>query len=141
MPFGYGIGDHRAYILDIPLKALVGENPIKIVRPAGRCLNSKLPGCSKAYIKSLEDNILNHRLLERLHEAHTGEYSDSKRAKKVIIIDEEGNAYMRHAEKICRKLKCCRIPFSPEAAYGSGRCKYTTHFSDITKGNSRIEEI
>jgi hypothetical protein len=23
---------------------------------------------------------------------------------------------MRHAEKVCRKLKCCRIPFSPEAA-------------------------
>jgi hypothetical protein len=23
---------------------------------------------------------------------------------------------MRHAEKVCRKLRCCRIPFSPEAA-------------------------
>jgi hypothetical protein len=116
MPFGYGIGDHRAYVLDIPLEELVGENPIKIVRPAGRRLNSKLPGCNKAYIKSLEDNIVAHRLLERLHDAHTGEYSDSERAKKVIIIDKEGKAYMRHAEKICRKLKCCRIPFSPEAA-------------------------
>ena len=66
--------------------------------------------------ESLEDNIVNHRLLERLHEAHTGAYSDSKRAQKVIIIDGEGKAYMRHAEKVCRKLKCCRIPFSPEAA-------------------------
>jgi len=116
MPFRYGIGDHRAYVLDIPLEELVGENPIKIVRPAGRRLNSKLPGCNKAYVKSLEDNIVAHRLLERLHDAHTGKYSDSERAKKVIIIDEEGKAYMRHAEKICRKLKCCRIPFSPEAA-------------------------
>jgi hypothetical protein len=34
----------------------------------------------------------------------------------VIIIDEEGKAYMGRAEKICRKIKCCRIPFSPEAA-------------------------
>jgi hypothetical protein len=23
---------------------------------------------------------------------------------------------MRHAEKLCRKINCCRIPFSPEAA-------------------------
>ncbi len=23
---------------------------------------------------------------------------------------------MRHAEKICRKIKCCKIPFSPEAS-------------------------
>ena len=44
MPFGYGIGDRRAYILDIPLEPLVGENLIKIVRPAGRRLNSRLPG-------------------------------------------------------------------------------------------------
>ena len=115
MPFRYGIGDHRDYILDTPLKLLVGENPIKIVRPAGRHLNSKLLGCSKAYIKSLEDNIINHQLLERLHKAHTGAYSENKRSRKVIIIDKEGKAYMRHTKKVCRKLKCCRIPFSPEA--------------------------
>jgi hypothetical protein len=116
MPFGYGIGDHRAYILNILLELLVGENPTKIVRPAGRRLNSRLPGCSKAYIKSLKDNIVNHRLLERLHDTHTGAYSDSKQARKVIIIDEEGKAYMSHVEKVCRKLKCCCIPFSPKAA-------------------------
>jgi hypothetical protein len=34
MPFGYGAGDHRTYILDIPIKSLVGVNPVKIVRPA-----------------------------------------------------------------------------------------------------------
>ena len=31
MPFGYSIGDHRAFILDIPIKSLVGVNPVKIV--------------------------------------------------------------------------------------------------------------
>ncbi len=43
MPFGYSIGDHRAFIIDIPIKSLVGEDPVKIVRPAGRRLNSKNP--------------------------------------------------------------------------------------------------
>ncbi len=48
MPFGYGIGDHRAFIIDIPIKSLVGVDPVKIVRPAGRRLNSQLPGCSQS---------------------------------------------------------------------------------------------
>ncbi len=34
----------------------------------------------------------------------------------MIIINEEGKAYMHRAEKICRKVKCCCIPFSPEAS-------------------------
>jgi hypothetical protein len=50
IPFGYDVGDHCAFILDIPIESLVGINPVKIGRPASRQLNSKLPGCSKAYI-------------------------------------------------------------------------------------------
>jgi hypothetical protein len=57
MPFGYSIGNHRAFILDIPIESLVGENLVKIVHPVGRQLNSTLPGCSQAYIESLEGNI------------------------------------------------------------------------------------
>jgi hypothetical protein len=37
-------------------------------------------------------------------------------AGKVITINKEGKAYMHHAERICRKIKCCCIPFSPEAS-------------------------
>ncbi len=116
MPFGYGMGDHRAFILDIPLELLIGVDPVKIVRPVGRQLNSRIAECCKAYIKSLKKNITRHCLLERLHDAHAGNYDDKIRAKKIIAIDEEGKAYMRKAEKICRKIKCCQIPFSPEAA-------------------------
>jgi hypothetical protein len=116
MPFGYGVGDHSAFILDIPIKLLVGINPVKIVRPASRWLNSRLPGCSKVYIDSLEGNITRQRLHKRLHKAHTGGYSAEEMAQKVIIINEEGKAYMRRAEKICRKIKCCCIPFLLEAS-------------------------
>jgi hypothetical protein len=37
---------------------------------------------------------------------HTRTFSDEEWKRRVIIIDEEGNAYMRQAEKICRKIKC-----------------------------------
>jgi hypothetical protein len=110
------VGDHRAFVLDIPLHALVGESPIRIARPASRRLNSRLPECNKAYVRSLEKNIVQHQLIERLHEAHTGKYSTAEQANMVITIDEEGKAYMRHAEKIGLKIKSCRIAFSPEAA-------------------------
>jgi hypothetical protein len=116
MPFGYGVGNHRAFILDIPIKSLVGINPVKIVRPASRRLNSKLPGCSKADIDNLKGNIMRHRLLKCLHDAHTARYLAEEKARRVIIIDEEGKAYMCRAKKTCRKIKCCHIPFSPEAS-------------------------
>ncbi len=66
MLFGFGVGNHRAFILGIPLELLVGVNPVKIIRPVSRCLNSRLPKCGQAYIDSLEANIIQHRLLERL---------------------------------------------------------------------------
>jgi hypothetical protein len=102
MPFGYGVGDHQAFIVDIPIELLVGINPVKTVQPASRRLISRLPGCSKAYIDSLESNIIKHRLLEQLHDAHTGAYLDTKQVRQVIIINEEGKAYMQRVEKICR---------------------------------------
>jgi hypothetical protein len=116
MPFRYGVGNHRAFILDVPLESLIGVDPVKIVRPVGRQLNSRLPGCSKTYIYSLESNIVRHCLLEQLFDAHTGTYSVKEQAQKITIIDEEGKAYMRQVAKICRKIKSCHIPFSPEAA-------------------------
>jgi hypothetical protein len=100
MPFGYRVGDHQAFILDITLESLVGENTTKIVRPVSCKLNSRLPQCSKAYIHSSKLNIIQHRLLERLHDAHTGMCTPEERAGKMMKIDEEGKAYMPHAEKI-----------------------------------------
>ena len=95
MPFGYGMGDHRAFILDIPLESMIGIDPVKIVRPVGHRLNSKLPGCCKTYIASLESNITQHHLLEHLYDAHMGMYTHDEGARKIILIDEEGKACMR----------------------------------------------
>ena len=116
IPFGYKVGDHCAFFLDIPLESLVGLHPVKIMRLASHRLKSRLPWCSNECIRSLELNIIQHRLLEHLHYAHTGHYTSEKRARRVIAIDEEGKTYMQHAEKFCWKIKSCRIPFSPNAS-------------------------
>jgi hypothetical protein len=90
---------HKAIQLfvDNPLKSLVGVNPVKIVCLAGGQLKSRLPRCSNAYVKSFESNIIQHWLQERLYNAHTGEYSAEETARRVIIINKEGKAYMWHA--------------------------------------------
>jgi hypothetical protein len=141
MLFGYGIGDHRTFILDIPIESLVGVDPVKIVWPVGRRLNSRLPGCSQLYINSLKRNITRHQLLERLFEAHTGNYSDEERAHRVTIIEKEGKAYMWRAEKICRKIKCCQIPFSPKAAIWIRRVQVYYSLLRYHKGRIKIAAI
>ncbi len=82
------------------VKRSVGINPVKIIRPASRRLNSHLPECEKANIASLESTIVKHRLLERFQAAHTGGFPAEEATRRVIAIDEEGKTYMRHAEKI-----------------------------------------
>jgi hypothetical protein len=115
MPFGYGVGDHRMFMLDITLESLIGKRPTKIVRPTLQRLNSKIPHCAVAYNKSLEENIVQHRLIERLHEMHMSNLGQKKKTKRVCAIDRAGKEFMKHAEKVCRKIKSCCIPFSPEA--------------------------
>ncbi len=65
---------------------------------------------------ALKKGIIQHCLLEHLHDAQTGVFTPEVRAKIVIGIDKEGKTYMHHVEKICRKIKLCWIPFSPEAS-------------------------
>ncbi len=134
MPFGYGVGDHCAFVLDIPLQSLVGMNPVHILRPASRRLNSRLPGSNKAYVRSLEKNIVQHHLIECLHEAHMGNYSVAERARRVIVIDKEGKAYMCHTEKICRKIKRVGSRFLQRHRSGLDGCRYTTLSCGIIKG-------
>ena len=34
MPVGYGVGNHRLFVVDFTTKSLIGANPPRIVRPA-----------------------------------------------------------------------------------------------------------
>jgi hypothetical protein len=116
MPFKYGIRDQQMFILNVTMESLIGKNLTKVVCPASHRLNSKMPWCGEAYVKSLERNIIQHRLLERLNKVHCSNLSHNKKADKLNSIDQKGQDYMIHAEKMCRKIKCCRIPYSPKAS-------------------------
>ncbi len=134
MPFGYGIGDHRMFILDVTMESLVGKTPIKVVHPASRRLNSKMPRCGIAYINILEQNIIQHQLLERLNEVHCSRIAHQERTAKMNAMNQEGRDYMIHTEKTCRN------PIHQKRLSGSKGRKHITQSSDGIRGKSGIRE-
>ena len=122
MPAGYGVGDHRLFVIDVMTSSIVGHTPPKIVRAAARRLNTAIPGALDKYIKQLEGHCVNHRLTERLVAANAGPTKELIRYK-VNKIDVEATQYMANAEAKCRKIKSGRIPFSPESSLWIRRCQ------------------
>jgi hypothetical protein len=113
MPVGYGIADHRLFVIDLMAADIIGSTPPKVVRPALRRLNTKLPRVATEYSRLLEEQIIKHRLIERVGKAHTKSRSRSSLTRRLNWLDKELGAYMRFTEKPCRKIKSGRIPFSP----------------------------
>jgi hypothetical protein len=123
MPVGFGVGDHRLFVIDFATTTLVGPGTTTVVRPALCRLNTKIHGCADRYNKSLRRNILRHRLLERMVAAASSGNSKPDTAQILNKLDQEGEAYMKQAEKKCRRLKSGRIPFSPEASLWIRQCQ------------------
>ncbi len=63
MPVGYGVGNHRLFVVDFATASMIGTCPPKIVWPALRRLNTKISGYALWYNRALRRNILRHRLL------------------------------------------------------------------------------
>jgi hypothetical protein len=104
MPAGYGIGDHRLFVINFSKMDINGKSPPRIVRPASRRLNTKISRVAAEYARILEKKILKHRLIERTDAAHTSSKSRRKVAKHLNRLDDELGQYMHHAEKKCRKI-------------------------------------
>jgi hypothetical protein len=115
MPAGYGIGDHRLFIINLHTASLVGPGPLRERRAASRWLNTRLPHVVKKYTENLEENLRQHQLIEKLGEAHTGSANKEGVQSKIRTVDKSSMQFMKHAAKKCRRLKSGRICFSPES--------------------------
>ena len=62
MPAGFGVGDHRMFVVDFRLESLVGAAPPKIVRAPSRRLNTKIPRIAEKYNRILEKSLIEHRM-------------------------------------------------------------------------------
>ena len=102
---------------------MAGKDPLRIVRPAARRLNTRIDGCAASYNAILEKDIRKHKLLEKLGEAHAEAHDKPVLNARVNKIDDDSAQYMRHAEMKCRKIKSGRIVFSPEASKWIRQCQ------------------
>lgn len=116
MPAGFGIGDHRLFVVDFKAESLVGEQPPRVIRAAARKLNNKLPRVAEKYVDCLEKQLRQHRIPERIQAAVTSSKHAAVVKERTDVIDTEKKQYMQHAEKKCRRIKSGRIPFSDESA-------------------------
>ncbi len=117
MLVGYGVGYHCLFAVDFAMALLVGDGCLQqIIRPALHCLNTRIAGCALRYNNALRRNILWHHLLEWMVAITTSNQPKADIAKALNKLDKEGEAYMKHAEKKCCRLKSGCIPFSPEAS-------------------------
>ena len=72
MPAGFGVGDHRLFVVDIQEESLVGTAPFRVKRFASRRLNTKASsGATQKYLRRLEEQLSRHHLIERLGRLHT----------------------------------------------------------------------
>ena len=116
MPVGFGVGDHRLFVIDIQVASMIGAAPPKIERAPARRLNNKIPRVAERYTKTLEKLYVEHRMNTRLVEIHATSKSDEEAKHRTNKLDTESTQYRRNAEKKCRKIRSGRIPFSPEAS-------------------------
>jgi hypothetical protein len=105
LPIGYGVGDHRAFMIDLSTASLVGLHPQPVVRPQARRLNTKIPHCADTYNFLLETQILRHNLINKLHQAHLSATNPMQLQATLDRLDKISTECMRYAERCCRKLK------------------------------------
>ena len=72
MPAGFGVGDHRLFLINFQEASLVGEARQWIARFTSRRLNTKASnGATQKYLRRLEANLEHHKLIEWLGRLHT----------------------------------------------------------------------
>jgi len=142
MPVGYGVGDHRCFVVDFTLASVAGTSPVRVKKMTARRLNTKIPGVEDRYNALLEKNLIHHNVDDDHRKAY---FASTKEDASTALEHSEGKSrqYMVHAEKRCRRIKSGRIPFSSESVVWIERSEiYGTllKYHDgkkINKGNLR----
>ncbi len=60
MPAGYGIGDHRLFVINFSAADTIGISHQKVAHPTSRKLNTKIPRVAAACARILEGKVLSH---------------------------------------------------------------------------------
>ncbi len=89
MPAGYGIGDHRLFVINFSAADMIGIPCQKVTHPTSRGLNTKIPRVAAAYIRILEGKVLSQQLMERMGAAHWKSKSRALARRCLNKLDKE----------------------------------------------------
>ena len=111
----YGIGDHRTFILDVEIASLLGPTYSKIIRQPGRKLQAKRRRMVKAYNKSLRQNILRHKIIEKYDTLRLDSPNLPEEVKQHAInkLDNIKSQFMVCGENGCNKKRVGKLACSP----------------------------
>ena len=94
MPEGYGVGNHRLFVLQFLTSSLTGQTPPRIIGSGAIWLNTKIPSTKDNYTNVLENLVLSHCLTERMVTEHNASSSIVLVKERIDIIDQEGARFM-----------------------------------------------
>ena len=87
MPAGYGIGDHRLFVLDICASDVVGHTPPAPKRAVSRRLNTRLPHVAQNYAQLLDQQVVRHNLIPRMEALATSDLSQKRTTEAINKLD------------------------------------------------------
>jgi hypothetical protein len=71
MPAGFGIGDHRMFVIDMQEETVFGTTPFRVKWFTSRKLNMKVSsGATGKYLRCLEEALTRQRLVEKIGNLH-----------------------------------------------------------------------
>ena len=123
MPVGYGVRDHRLFIIEFLKSCLVRASPPSIVRSAAKRLNLRIPAAAEDYSDIFENLMLEHKLIERLGKSHESSFVAQIVKENINNIDIESKQCIAHAEKKCIKIKSGKISLLPDSILWINRWK------------------
>ncbi len=97
----------------------------------------RLPHVVKKYTENLEENLRQHRLIEKLGKAHSGSTNREGVQSKIGEVDNSSMQFMKHAAKKCRRLKSGRIVFSPKSVIWIKREQIYTSLVEYHLGQNK----
>ena len=113
LPFHFGVGDHRAILVDIPSASILGDSFKHICRPAARRLQNTNPEVRQKYIERLHSYIVAHQLQHKVyHLFQQPNMNNTVMTTSLNLVDKILGEGMQNAEKHCRKIRAGAVPFS-----------------------------
>ena len=104
------------FVANFLTSSLVGSTSPLIARAGAHQLNTKIGGVAERYTQKVDNNIVRHRVIERIGRTHEMSKTKQQCKAKLDCTNKETKDQMKASEQRCRQIKSRCIPFLPESS-------------------------